>query len=123
MRALQSSLCTHTLEYFQIKSQPCTDFIFFPRLSLDIMNFQILFFQLQENKINFMKFSTADKCFCWLSNNIFLILYPKCISDPATGNADFWLSSLVAEMNFISKITSFVLDLLQFVCTWQKSFF
>lgn len=36
-----------------------------------------------------MKFSTADKDFCWLSGNIFRILYPKYISDPATGNAVF----------------------------------
>lgn len=36
-----------------------------------------------------MKFSTADKDFYWLSGNIFRILYPKYISDPATGNADF----------------------------------
>jgi len=36
-----------------------------------------------------MKFSTADKYFCWLSSNMFIFLYPKYISDPATGNAAF----------------------------------
>lgn len=45
------------------------------------------------------------------------------VSDPATGNAAFWLGDLDAEVNFISKITSFVLDLLQFVCTWKKLLF
>lgn len=124
MRALQPWMCTHALECFQIKNHPCISsfllLLLFFKTTSRYPELPTSTFSIQENENNFVKFSMTDKYFCWLCGNIFIVLYPKYISDPATGNAGFWLSGLVAKVTLLSRIITFVLDLLQFVCTWGK---
>lgn len=119
MRALQPWMHIHSLEYFQIKIPSCI------KTSCRCNELQCLsFFQLQGNEIYFTKFCRAGECFCWLPNSIIIILYSKYRLDCSTGNADFFLlSAVMAAVNFILQITSFVLDLLQFFCTWKNLLF